>query len=100
MTVTPYLFFNGRAEEAAHFYRKTLGAEIGMLLRFRDNPDAGKPGAEGCAADGRAPDPDSVMHMCLNIGGTAVMGSDGMGNAPLKFEGFSLSYNAKTEADV
>jgi PhnB protein len=99
MTVQPYLFFNGRAKEAASFYQKALGAEIAMLMHFKDNPDAGKPGTEGCAADG-APDPDSVMHMCLKIGDTAIMGSDGMSKGEPKFEGFSLSYSARNEADA
>jgi PhnB protein len=27
MQVQPYLFFNGRCEEAADFYRRTIGAE-------------------------------------------------------------------------
>ncbi|MGH9197950.1 MAG: VOC family protein, partial [Acidimicrobiia bacterium] len=31
MPVQPYLFFDGRCEEAVEFYRKALGAEITML---------------------------------------------------------------------
>ena len=33
MQIQPYLFFDGRAEEAAEFYRAKLGAEIVMLMR-------------------------------------------------------------------
>jgi PhnB protein len=99
MAIQPYLFFNGRAEEAAGFYQKTLGAKLEMLMRFKENPDAGKTGAEGCASGG-APDPDSVMHMCLKIGDTAIMGSDGMSKDGPKFEGFSLSYAARNEAEA
>ena len=29
MQVQPYLFFDGRCEEAIEFYRKALGAEVG-----------------------------------------------------------------------
>ena len=35
----PYLFFDGRCEEAVEFYRKTLGAEVEALTRFKDSPD-------------------------------------------------------------
>jgi PhnB protein len=31
MPVTPYLFFDGRCEEALEFYKKALGAEVGMM---------------------------------------------------------------------
>lgn len=34
MHVQPYLFFDGRCEEAIEFYRKTLGAQDANLLRF------------------------------------------------------------------
>ena len=36
MQVQPYLFFNGRCEEAIAFYKKTLGAEVATLMRFPD----------------------------------------------------------------
>ena len=29
MLVQPYLFFDGRCEEAVEFYRSALGAEVG-----------------------------------------------------------------------
>jgi uncharacterized glyoxalase superfamily protein PhnB len=33
MQVAPYLFFDGRCEEAIAFYRGVLGAEVTMLMR-------------------------------------------------------------------
>ena len=36
MQIQPYLFFDGRAEEAAEFYRAKLGAEVTMLMRNKD----------------------------------------------------------------
>jgi PhnB protein len=97
MTIQPYLFFDGRAEEAAAFYKKTLGAEVEMLMHFKDNPDAA--GGEGCAGGPPAP-ADKVMHMSLKIGEARIMGSDGNCKGQPKFEGFSLTYSAKTEADA
>ena len=40
-SVQPYLFFNGRCEEALEFYRSALGAEVEMLSRFKDAPESG-----------------------------------------------------------
>ena len=80
-TVEPYLFFNGRCDEAIEFYRKNLGAEVEMLMRFKDCPDPA-----GCPP-GSA---DKVMHASLRIGNTVVMASDGCGESH-SFQGFSLS---------
>jgi PhnB protein len=44
MTITPYLTFGGRCEEALEFYRKTLGAEVEMLMRFNESPEPTPPG--------------------------------------------------------
>ena len=38
MQVQPYLFFEGRAEEALEFYKQALGAKVEMLMRYKDNP--------------------------------------------------------------
>ena len=39
MNIQPYLFFDGRAEEAIEFYKRALGAEVTALLRFKDSPE-------------------------------------------------------------
>ena len=41
--VQPYLFFDGRCDEALEFYGKTLGAKLDFLMRFKDNPEPPKP---------------------------------------------------------
>ena len=91
MQVQSYLFFNGRCEEAIEFYKKTLGAKVEMMMRFKEAPDDHKcsPGTE-----------DKIMHSCLRIGDTAVMASDGMAQGKPEFKGFSLTINAKDEADA
>ena len=43
MQIQPYLFFDGRCEEAIEFYRTALGAEVIMLMRFKDNPEPPRP---------------------------------------------------------
>jgi PhnB protein len=89
--IEPYLFFEGRCEEAVEFYRKALGAEVLMLMRFKDSPDP-----NACAG---VPS-DKIMHASLRIGGSIIMASDGRCNEPMKFQGFSLSLAVKTEADA
>jgi len=91
MPVTPYLFFDGRCEEALEFYKKTLGAEVGMVMRFKEAPGDHKPapGAE-----------NKIMHAAFKIGGATVMASDGRAQNNPKFEGFALSFDAKDEADA
>ena len=44
MQVQPYLFFDGRCEEAVEFYRKTLGAQVDMLMRYSESPEPPPPG--------------------------------------------------------
>ena len=93
--VQPYLFFTGRCEEAVAFYKKALGAEIEMLMHFKDNPDQ-ESMKEGCP--GGPVNPDWVMHTSFKIGESQVMASDGMPGQTSGFQGFSLSLTAPTVA--
>ncbi|WP_424195087.1 VOC family protein [Ampullimonas aquatilis] len=84
MQLIPYLFFEGRCEEAVEFYGKVLGAEIVTLMRYKDNPEPNE-----CVMQPEIE--NKIMHMSLRIGNMTLMASDGMVNAPPKFQGFSLS---------
>jgi PhnB protein len=84
MSIQPYLFFDGRAEEAAEFYKQTLGAEIVMMMRFSESPDPNQ------CAPGMA---DKIMHMSLRIGGTEILASDGECKGKASFQGFGLAYS-------
>jgi len=94
MQVQPYLFFEGRCEEAAEFYRKALGAEVTMLMRFKDSPEPPKPGMVPPGAG------DKVMHMSLRIGDTTVLASDGRCLGRPSFQGFSLSLTVPDVAEA
>jgi PhnB protein len=94
MQVQPYLFFDGRCEEAIEFYRKALGAEVQRLMRFKDSPEPHQPGM--CAPGSE----DKVMHASLRIGDSTVMASDGQCMGKPSFQGFSLSINARDEAEA
>src|SRR5690349_4600245 len=78
--VQPYLFFNGRCEEAVNFYRKTLGAEVETLMRFKDSPDP------AMCAPGTL---DKIMHGSIRIGDATVLVSDGRCEGEPKFQGFA-----------
>ena len=92
--VQPYLFFRGRCEEAIAYYKAKLGAEVLMMMRFKDNPD--KPDREKVPA---ALD-DRIMHACLRINGAEIMMSDGMRSGPLDFQCMSLSLSVASEVEV
>jgi PhnB protein len=89
--VQPYLFFNGRCEEAVEFYRQALGAEVEMLMRFKDSPEPAQ-----CPAGAG----EKVMHTSLRIGQTMIMASDGHCEVKTDFKGFALSLTTSTEADA
>ena len=89
MAVTPYLFLDGRCEEAIEFYKKTLGAKVEMMMRFKESPE---PPQEGCMPPNSA---SKIMHACIRIDDTQIMASDGRCTGQPKFEGFALTVNAK-----
>jgi PhnB protein len=100
MQAQPYLFFNGRCEEAAKFYCQALGAELTGMMRFSEMPESG---AGDVTPDSGHVVPDSghkIMHMSLQVGDTTIMASDGMGDDGPKFEGFSLALTTSGEAEA
>lgn len=94
MLVEPYLFFDGRCEEALEFYRKTIGAKVEALMRFKDSPEPAPPGMLAPGSENK------VMHALFRIGNTAVMASDGNCLGKPSFQGFSLALMAANEAEA
>ena len=94
MKVQPYLFFDGRCEEAIEFYKKTLGAEVLMLMRFSDSPDPPPPGMVPPGSENK------IMHSAMRIGETEVMASDGRCMGKPTFQGVSLSLDVASEAEA
>ena len=94
MQVQPYLYFDGRTEEAVEFYRKTLGAEVTMLVRFKESPVPPDPGMVPANAG------DKVMHMSFRIGETTLLASDGRCGGQARFQGISLSITAPNDAEA
>lgn len=91
MRIEPYLNFNGRCDEAIEFYKKAVGAEVTMLMRFKESPDQSQntPGTE-----------EKVMHSALRIGETTVMASDGRCTGAASFQGVTLSLSVANDAEA
>jgi PhnB protein len=91
MHVQPYLDFNGRCDEALEFYKKAVGAEVAMLMRWKDSPDKSM-----CTAENA----DKVMHSQFQIGDSTIMASDRRCSGKPNFHGIALTISAKTEAEA
>ncbi len=94
MLVQPYLFFGGRCEEALEFYRTAIGAEVQMLMHYKDSPEPPAPGTMPECFE------EKVMHARFRVGGSELMASDGMCDGQANFEGFSLSITVFDEAEA
>lgn len=95
MRINAYLTFNGRGEEAIEFYKSALGAQVGMLMRFKDSPD------QTGITPGMG---EKVMHAALTIGSSGIMLTDGQcvegAQGAQSFQGFSLSLAVANDAEA
>ncbi len=90
MQIQPYLFFEGCCQEAIDFYRTALGAEVLMIMRFKEAPQMTcTPGTE-----------EKVCHASLRIGETIVAVSDGRCGGKASFQGFALSLTVPSDAEA
>ena len=94
MPIQPYLFFEGRCEEAVELYKRALGAEVEMLMRVKDSPEPPPPGTYPPGSENK------VMHAALHIGDAVLLVSDGRCQGKPSFQGFSLSIYARDEAEA
>jgi PhnB protein len=89
--IDPYLFLNGRADEAIAFYRDALGAELAMRMTFGESPEQSPmplpPGWD-----------KKVMHASLKVGDNQLMLSDADCADDATFKGFRLSLACDDEA--
>jgi PhnB protein len=93
-TIEPYLFFNGRCEEAIEFYREALGAKVETMMRYKESPEPPPPGLVPPGFENK------IMHASFRIGRTTVMASDGSSSNKASFEGFSLGLHVSSEAEA
>jgi PhnB protein len=94
MLVQPYLFFDGRCEEALNFYKSALDAEIVMLMRFKESPVPPQPGMVPPGSENK------IMHAAFRVGDTTLMASDGECRGQSNFHGMSLALMLANEAQA
>lgn len=93
MQVQACLFFDGRCEEAIEFYRRTLGAEVSQMIRYKDSPG-------GCPAHITPAMEDKIMHVSFRIGETHLMAGDGKVNNKPEFKGITLAIDTTSDAET
>lgn len=98
MQVQPYLYFEGRTEEALGFYQKTLGATVEMMMRMNEAPPEAQSPGQGCRGD--IDTGDKILHASFRVGDTSVMASDGMCCGKADFQGFSLTLSVADDAEA
>ena len=95
-TINPYLVFNGNCEEAFLFYKSVFGGEFPYNGKFSDMPsDTNSPKLS-------EEDANRIMHVCLPIGETILMGSDSnSASGDVVFGGnMSISINVESKAEA
>ena len=92
--IQSYLFFNGNCEQAIEFYRKALGAEVVMMMRYKESPEPPQPGMVPPGFENK------IMHTSFRVGQTLMMASDGCAAEKPNFQGFSLSLSVPTETEA
>ena len=92
MNVQSYKTFGGRCEEALEFYKKSVGAEVTSLMRWKESPDADMKGPPGWE--------DKVMNAMFRIGDTDLMADDGMGESKAEFKGMTLAIEVADDAEA
>ena len=92
MQIKPYLFFEGRCDEALEFYRVSLGIEVTVLMRYKDMPESEEqvPRQDG----------EKVMHGSFKLGSTDVLVSDGMCQGKTNFSGFALTLSVPNDDEA
>ncbi len=92
MKVQAYLTFGGRCEEALEFYKKSVGAEVTGLLRWKESPEKDMKGPPGYE--------EKIMNAAFRIGETQLMADDGMGEKTPEFKGMTLVIEVADDAEA
>ena len=92
MKVQAYITFGGRCEEALEFYKKSIGAEVTGLMRWKESPDKSMKGPPGYE--------EKVMNAAFRIGETELMADDGMGDKTAEFKGMTLAIEVADDAEA
>ena len=92
MKVQAYISDRGRCEEALEFYKRSIGAEVIGLMRWKESLDAtmkAPPGFE-----------EKVMNASFRVGDTLMMADDSPGEAPAEYKGMTLAIEVADDAEA
>ena len=92
MNVQSYITFGGRCEEALEFYKKSIGAEVTSLMRWKESPDKDMKGPPGYE--------EKVMNAAFRIGDSHLMADDGMGEKTAEFKGMTLAIEVADDTEA
>ena len=92
MKVQAYVTFDGRCEEALDFYKKSIGAVVTGLMRWKDSRDKDMKGPPGYE--------EKIMNASFRIGETELMADDGMGEKRAEFKGMTLAIEVADDAEA
>jgi PhnB protein len=91
MQLSPYLNFNGQCKAAFTFYEKLLGGKIAMIQTFGESPANDQTPADWG---------DKIVHVRLEVGGWALMGSDAPPPHYAAPQGMQVSLSVATSAEA
>ena len=92
MKVQAYISYRGRCEEALEFYKRSIGAEVIGLMRWKESLDAtmkAPPGFE-----------EKVMNASFRVGDTLMMADDSPGEAPAEYKGMTLAIEVADDVEA
>lgn len=91
MQITPYLIFNGNCREAFQFYAQVLGGKIIMMQTYGESP---------AKDDVPAGHYNRVIHVHLQVGDAALLGSDAHSEQFDPPQGTQVSVSVPTVAEA
>lgn len=91
MSFNAYLSFSGNCAEAFAFYAKTFNGKINAMMSHRETP----------AAEQTPPEwQDKIIHACMTLNGTDLMGGDVPPQMYQPMTGFSVNIVMPTAAEA
>ncbi|WP_230552732.1 VOC family protein [Teredinibacter turnerae] len=91
MNLSFHIDFDGRCEEAFHFYAEYLDAKIGLIVKIADSPLASTTPENWQS---------KILHGNIHIQGIDIAGADVQPDSYVKPQGFSLLLGLQSEAQV
>lgn len=90
MKMNTYVNFAGTCAEAFRYYKKHLGAKVGMMMTHGQAPDQSRVNPEW---------QDAVLHARISIGGVELMAADIPNAQPMRSAYLTLGMDSDSDAE-